>query len=556
MGVNYSLFSDDHHETLTEYEYLDTIDIMLYGTFYFINHAPTDKKFFYKEFKIDKESSNITAETFFTRINKPLNCLIPIENGNIIEYEENYEGFILFEAFDFETNLANEIASKNGVHYLEDDLWKMLENTLNILEYMLTNGKTALTISPHHIYLHGDTYKLLDFEDLTELINNLDLTDSPILVYQSPHLISVLKDQEPIDINEKDNVFSLGMSILEAALLEHPLNVEEGDFSFDGLEEALSKVKYSMDFIEILKSMVDLNEDTRSDIRGLLFSINSRSHILTESPKSFHHKDELFGLGKSKINTGISLPVSHDYHFSGQNQIPPKPVKNLVLGGGIEEERNSQYIPQENARNSKKKSDPDEIYYLSSEVLPKSEFFKSIDSNMQPAKTFENYRVSIQSEISNNRPSENKNNEIIKDNRLTETFEKQKKNNLSGNFNYDYSSSINHNIRVEYESINNNNIKVSEQNFISNDYNRPSQIKNDSIEHIKKSSEPLYTPNKNYNDFSEKNYSPVYSNNKPLENSYGSIGNHNKPSENSYTPIEYNYRELGNPLTPIEHIYI
>ena len=411
MGVNYSLFSDDQHKTLSEYENLESHEIMLYGTFLFINHMPSDRKFFYKEFTVEKTSTNLTPSSFFSRISNPIPSLLHMKAGNLMDRDTHYEGFFLFDAFDFEASLATEIESKKNLFYSEEDLWKMLESTLSALDYMVSQGKSALCVTPYHIYIQENTYKLLDFEELTELSNNVDLTDTPLLFYQSPHLISVLKDQEPIEINEKDNVFSLGISILEAALLEHPLNIEEGDFSFEGLEESISKLneRYSSDFVDILRVMVALNEDLRPSTNALLSEIKRIDNFL-ETPKSFKQKDELFGLGRSKINTGISLPVSHDFHFSGQNPLP-KPVKQMFLGGEeIEEERISinPNLSSNKKETDRKISDRQEIFYLSSEILPPSEFYQSIESNIQPP-TFVNYRVSIQSQISrpsNERPSE------------------------------------------------------------------------------------------------------------------------------------------------------
>ena len=91
---------------------------------------------------------------------------------------------------------------------------------------MISTGKSVLCVSTFQVYLQDDRYKLLDFEDRTDLMINLDLSESPMIYHQSPHLIKALKEQEPIEINEKDNIFSLGLSILEAALLENPLNIE------------------------------------------------------------------------------------------------------------------------------------------------------------------------------------------------------------------------------------------------------------------------------------------------------------------------------------------
>lgn len=410
MGINISLLSEEQSQIAEEYEFLETYEIMLYGNFHFLSHTPTEKKYLLKEFQFEKANSTLDPDQFFSRLENPYPFLIPLISGNIIDSEEFFEGFFMFEAFDFEANLANEIAEKKGVPYSEEQLWKILDSLVKTLDYMnQKQEKSALCLTPHHVYIINNEYKLIDFEDLTDLINNLDLTDVPMLFYQSPHLLQAVKEQEPININEKDNIFSLGITILEAALLQHPLDLDGDDVSFEDLGPSIEKLKnkYSTDFVEIVRSMVILQEEQRINLQALSQEIN-RVDRLIETPKSFKQKDELFGLGKSKINTGISLPVSKEFQFSNQSPFTQKTVKNMILQvkehasekisentKAIQEEDESLHLKPQN-----KRSDPQsgqEIYYLSSEILPKSQLLES--DSVRPKQTFEDYRVSIQSKI-------------------------------------------------------------------------------------------------------------------------------------------------------------
>ena len=422
MGINQSLLTNSQVSELSNYEVLEPLDLGLYGNFLLVAQQNSESRFFYREFAVEAQSSNINPDIFNLRLQNPAPGLLKLSHGNLLENDEgHYEGFLLVEAFDLEDNLATVIGERTqGMHYFkEEEIWHIIESSLSGLQFMISTGKSALCISPFQLYRQDGLYKLLDFEDFTDLLHNLDLSEPPLLYYQSPHLLAALEQQEPIDINEKDNVFSLGICILEAALLEHPLHQEEeGEVNFAGIEESFGTLKgrYSLNLIEFLRAMVALDENERPDVESLLIEIK-RIEKLMETPKSFKHKDELFGLGKSKINTGISIPFSNDFRFSKESPLlDDKAPKNMMLGNiniepkAIIEENESQKLIEKKQEDKSRQ----EIYYLSSEILPKSELFKSVDSNpvrisnSQPVPTFADYRVSIQNKIEetpSNRPS-------------------------------------------------------------------------------------------------------------------------------------------------------
>lgn len=417
MGINQSLLSESQASELSNFEVLEPLDLGLYGNFLFVAQQNSESRFFYREFTVE----SLNPDIFNVRLQNPAPGLLKLSAGNLLENEEgHYEGFLLVEAFDLEENLASAIGERTqGMHYFkEEEIWHIIESSLSGLEFLISTGKAALCISSFQLYRQDGLYKLLDFEEFTDLLHNLDLTEPPLLYYQSPHLRAALEQQEPIDITEKDNVFSLGVCILETALLEHPLHQEEeGEDSFAGLEESLRTLKgrYSQNLIDFLRMMVALDENERPDVESLLIEIK-RIEKLMETPKSFKQKDEFFGLGRSKINTGVSIPFSNDFRFSKESPlIEDKVPKNMMLGHtepkAIMEENESQKLV-ENKQNDHDKS-RQEIYYLSSEILPKSELFKSADSNpvrishSQPVPTFADYRVSIQNKLEepSNRPS-------------------------------------------------------------------------------------------------------------------------------------------------------
>ena len=131
---------------------------------------------------------------------------------------------------------------------------------------MISTGKSVLCVSTFQVYLQDDRYKLLDFEDRTDLIINLDLSESPMIYHQSPHLIKALKEQEPIEINEKDNIFSLGLSsTFYQQLSRKEENTRAGEI---GKSENRSQMQHTAEFpyyrYQETKNVVNNIEPTKS----------------------------------------------------------------------------------------------------------------------------------------------------------------------------------------------------------------------------------------------------------------------------------------------------
>lgn len=107
-----------------------------------------------------------------------------------------------------------------------------------------------------------------------QLTNN---QESKLGVYLSPLLLAGLKkkDINPIHSVEKSDVFTLGLSIIEAGLLQNiteNLYTSNFEINSDFLEECLEKMskRYSEKFIQQLKSMLILEENERPDADDLM----------------------------------------------------------------------------------------------------------------------------------------------------------------------------------------------------------------------------------------------------------------------------------------------
>ena len=142
---------------------------------------------------------------------------------------------------------------------------------------MISTGKSVLCVSTFQVYLQDDRYKLLDFEDRTDLMINLDLSESPMIYHQSPHLIKALKEQEPIEINEKDNIFSLGLSSTFYQQLSRKeentraglnVNIEKEKIVEIGKSENRSQMQHTAEFpyyrYQETKNVVNNIEPTKS----------------------------------------------------------------------------------------------------------------------------------------------------------------------------------------------------------------------------------------------------------------------------------------------------
>ena len=167
---------------------------------------------------------------------------------------------------------------KDHKNYTEQELIMILKQLIGALVYLQRDRKIAhRDIKPDNILIFNhNIYKLSDFGEakeanLNKKMNTLKGTD----IYMSPILYHGLKkEQDDVKHNMyKSDVFSLGYCFLYAASLNFDIINEIRDLD-DPEKIRVSlyrrmKTRYSIDFIELILQMIDINEENRIDFIGL-----------------------------------------------------------------------------------------------------------------------------------------------------------------------------------------------------------------------------------------------------------------------------------------------
>ena len=170
---------------------------------------------------------------------------------------------------------------KRSQYYTENELMNIVLVLVNSLEKLQKENISHRDIKPQNILVfnnnNNQTYKLADFGEAKELISGNRPTEKQTLrgteLYMSPLLFYGLRSRKIkkyIKHNPyKSDVFSLGLCTLFAATLcfESLYDVRElkNNISIKIIIEKYLKKRYSYKIIDLISSMLDINEATRDD---------------------------------------------------------------------------------------------------------------------------------------------------------------------------------------------------------------------------------------------------------------------------------------------------
>ena len=192
-----------------------------------------------------------------------------------------YVMYVLMElgSIDWEKEILER--QKKSQYYTEKELMNILCFLVNSLEQLQKENISHRDIKPQNILVfknnNNQSYKLADFGEAKELISGNRPTEKQTLrgteLYMSPLLFYGLRSRKIkkyIKHNPyKSDVFSLGLCILFASTLcfESLYDVRElkNNISIKIIIEKYLKKRYSYKLIEIISSMLDINEATRDD---------------------------------------------------------------------------------------------------------------------------------------------------------------------------------------------------------------------------------------------------------------------------------------------------
>lgn len=181
--------------------------------------------------------------------------------------------------FEYEPMKLHEMIEKkmhSGDKFEEKELILLMKNIVSILAYFQMNGISHGNINPELIFFDSSSnlFKILDQQLINGYISSFFLTIQGKFFsnYCSPELLISLQEKNLLFVRNsfKNDIFSLGMCILEAATLINnsnlydPLNFR---IRVTELESRLEIVKqtYSFEFYKALESFLILEPSKRAD---------------------------------------------------------------------------------------------------------------------------------------------------------------------------------------------------------------------------------------------------------------------------------------------------
>jgi serine/threonine protein kinase len=214
-----------------------------------------------------------------------------------------YKLSLFFECF--ETDLEQEIARRRHVkdHFAETELWYILDAVSSACCYLQTNKIPHRDIRPYNIFVNANkeykisatnifrqNYNPLYFENFEGLESQTRFYSPEVLKY----ITTPVDKRTPID-EYKNDVFGLGMTLIEAGLLEKvdAYDYEKKQINRPAIEGGLSRLRqhYSPNLVNIVESCLDFNPETRLDfIRldrelGIIRRDIKEKHRVTSSPQ-------------------------------------------------------------------------------------------------------------------------------------------------------------------------------------------------------------------------------------------------------------------------------
>ena len=195
----------------------------------------------------------------------------------------NFVFYVLMELAncDWEKELLNR--SRHKAYYSEEELFNILEDLVDTFAFLQTSGICHRDIKPQNILCFGkEGYKISDFGEakyrrkwrMKQSV--MDYTSMQTVrgteLYMSPILYTALKTSPNSGVSHnafKSDVFSLGMCFLFASCLDYRCLYEIRKCkNMDDINEVILKCsngKYTQDFIDVMLTMLNINEKTRPD---------------------------------------------------------------------------------------------------------------------------------------------------------------------------------------------------------------------------------------------------------------------------------------------------
>ena len=265
---------------LNDYEINKKIGEGSYGVIFEVTNRNNKKKYAMKKLIANDLKQLEKFKTEFEIVNQNTHPnILDIYAMNIKCYDiTTFALCVLMEIAESDWDVAITEHFKAHQNYSEQELISILKQLTNALVYLQRDKKIAhRDIKPDNILIFkNNIYKLSDFGEAKETkiykkMNTLKGTD----LYMSPILYNCLKkDQDDVQHNMyKSDVFSLGYCFLYAASLNYEIINEIRDLDDPEKIRVIlyrrMRPRYSVDFIEVILQMININEENRIDFIGL-----------------------------------------------------------------------------------------------------------------------------------------------------------------------------------------------------------------------------------------------------------------------------------------------
>jgi len=282
--------TEEHLEfknVVVDYEFEKKLSDQRFGEIKLLKEKNTKLKIFQKDFSSNskKEFDSYVEEVKKrTQLSHPnvLRILGQNTKKEDLFCTDYYKVSLFFESFNYDLEQEIFKRAKKNEYFAEADLWCIFDSVISACAFLQENQMFHGDIRPFNVFImnNGD-YKITDTRLFRQnfnpayfgLLEGLDAKAH----YPSPQVFEGLKDT---DRNKPDNfdlvkndVFALGLTILEAAHLKKPnvYDYEEYTVNSDKIEEALAKMKdrYSDTLIQTLRFTLNFSETERPDFLTL-----------------------------------------------------------------------------------------------------------------------------------------------------------------------------------------------------------------------------------------------------------------------------------------------
>ena len=183
---------------------------------------------------------------------------------------------VFFEYSQWNLKALIDRKKRENAFFKENELILLLKGIINVLAYFQKQQISHGNINPCLIFYDNklDAYKILDQELINGYLSayNLSVDKDYFSYYSSPELLITLQEKKILMLknSHKNDVFSLGMCILEAATLLDNKNLYDRvnlKILVIELEKRMKIVEemYSYEFYKTLESLLILEPSKRSD---------------------------------------------------------------------------------------------------------------------------------------------------------------------------------------------------------------------------------------------------------------------------------------------------